>query len=266
MNPSTPPTMSTTDESTQGTHCVAPTSQAPSLSRVLAAWAVHAFTMSGLIWASLAAVALIEGRIQMMWLWLGVALIVDGLDGTLARKTCVKQIIPWFDGSVLDNVVDYLTWTFLPALFMYLYLPFGSTTIALVAMIVATVSSVFCYANEGEKSADSYFVGFPAAWNVVAVTMYVMQTPPLVNIIITIALAVLTLAPLHFTHPMRVKKLRIWNIVASVVWIASVGVLVAMPSRPIWAIVSFWASGAWFLLSGIARTWRAKTDEEALRQ
>lgn len=264
MNPPTLPEMHTPGGPAQSEIRSEDAAPAPRLSRVIAAWAVHAFTMSGLVWASLAAVALIEGRVQMMWLWLGVALIVDGLDGTLARKTCVKQVIPWFDGSVLDNVVDYLTWTFLPALFMYLYLPFGSKAIGLIAMIVATVSSVFCYANEGEKSADSYFVGFPAAWNVVAVTMYVMQTPAAVNIVITIGLAVLTLAPLYFTHPMRVKKLRVWNIIASVVWIASVAVLVAVPARPLWAIAAFWVSAAWFLLTGIARTWRAKTDEEAL--
>lgn len=275
MNPSTPPDMHTSDTSDNAAALVTPAqqpltrsrraAQAPCASRVIAAWAVHAFTMSGLIWASLAAVALFEGQIQLMWLWLGIALIVDGVDGTLARKTCVKEVIPWFDGSVLDNVVDYLTWTFLPALFMYLYLPFGSRAVGMIAMIVATVSSVFCYANEGEKSADSYFVGFPAAWNVVAVTMYVMETPAYVNVAITVALAVLTLAPLHFTHPMRVRKLRVWNIIASVVWIASVALLVALGTQPIWALVAFWASGAWFLLSGIARTWRAKTDEEALR-
>ena len=144
MNPPSLPETHTPGDPAQSEIRSEDAAPAPRLSRVIAAWAVHAFTMSGLVWASLAAVALIEGRIQMMWLWLGVALIVDGLDGTLARKTCVKQVIPWFDGSVLDNVVDYLTWTFLPALFMYLYLPFGSKAIGLIAMIVATVSSVFC--------------------------------------------------------------------------------------------------------------------------
>ena len=77
--------------------------------------------MSGLVFACLAAVALVEGQIKLMWLWLGIAMIVDGVDGTCARKACVRQVIPWFDGSVLDNIIDYITWTFLPAVFMYLY-------------------------------------------------------------------------------------------------------------------------------------------------
>ena len=90
----------------------------PSLGRVIAAWAVHAFTISGLAWATLALFAMLENNIPMMWLWFAIALIVDGVDGTLARKVGVRQVIPWFDGGVVDNLVDYLTWTFLPALFM----------------------------------------------------------------------------------------------------------------------------------------------------
>lgn len=102
-----------------------PTSQL-NRSRVLLAWAVHLFTMTGVVWACLAAVALFEGEIAMMWLWLGIALVVDGVDGTMARKVDVKTYAAGFDGTALDVLIDYLTWTFIPALFMYLYLPFGS--------------------------------------------------------------------------------------------------------------------------------------------
>ena len=140
----------------------------PSLGRVIAAWAVHAFTISGLAWATLALFAMLDNNIPMMWLWFVIALIVDGVDGTLARKVGVRQVIPWFDGGVVDNLVDYLTWTFLPALFMAMYLPFGPKPLPVIMMVVIIVSSVFCYANDGEKSNDNYFVGFPAAWNCVA--------------------------------------------------------------------------------------------------
>lgn len=253
------------DDPSMSQNAAAPATQGVSRRRILAAWGVHAFTMSGLIWASLATVALIEGRIAFMWLWLGVALIVDGVDGTMARKACVKECIPWFDGVVLDVIIDYLTWTFIPAFFMYLYLPFGSRWMGLAMMLVALVSSVFCYANEGEKSSDSYFVGFPAAWNVVAAAMYVLGTPAFVNILVTLALAVLTLVPLHYTHPFRVKKLRSVNIFASIVWVVSTAVLIARyPDQPLWALIAFGASAVCFLLTGIARTWRARSDEELL--
>ena len=83
-----------------------------------------------------------------------------------------------------------------------------------IMMIVVIVSSLFCYANDGEKSNDNYFVGFPAAWNCVAIVMYVLQTPAWVNIAATIFLAIMTLVPLHYTHPARVKRFQIPNILA----------------------------------------------------
>lgn len=239
----------------------APGGRAP-LGARLTAWAVHAFTMTGLAWAMLAAIALVEGEIAWMWLWFAVSLVVDGVDGTLARRFRVKEVVPWFDGAVLDNVVDFLTWTFLPALFLYLHVPFGSRPLALAAAIIAVVSSVFCYANEGEKSTDAYFVGFPAAWNVVAAAFYVLGTPAAVNLGVTVLLAILTLVPLHYTHPMRVKRYRAANIAASLAWIGATGYLVAVhPERPIGALALFWISAGWFVLTGLLRTARGRDDD-----
>ena len=84
----------------------------PARARLLA-WGVHALTMSGLIFASLAMLAVIHEEIRWMWLWLAIAMIIDGVDGTCARRARVKEVVPWFDGSVLDIIVDYLTWTFI---------------------------------------------------------------------------------------------------------------------------------------------------------
>ncbi|MDC4232296.1 phosphatidylcholine synthase [Actinomyces sp. B33] len=219
------------------------------------AWVVHLFTLSGIAWAALATISLINGDIAAMWAWLGVALVVDGVDGTLARRARVGEAVPWFDGSVLDIVIDYLTWTFLPALFMYLYLPLGPTPVALTMFVLILASSIFCYANAGEKSVDNYFVGFPAAWNVVAVIMYVLQTSGTVNIVMTIAMAALTLVPLHYTHPMRCSRFRSVTLVAVVAWIASTGVLVALvPAQPLWALVVFWVSGGWFVATCLIRS------------
>ena len=167
------------DQSVTATHqqdaaSASSSTKKPSLGRVIAAWGVHLFTISGLVWATLALFAILNNNTPMMWLWLVIALIVDGVDGTLARKVGVREVIPWFDGGVVDNLVDYLTWTFLPALFMALHLPFGPQPMPVIMMIVIIVSSLFCYANDGEKSNDNYFVGFPAAWNCVAIVMYVL--------------------------------------------------------------------------------------------
>ena len=86
-------------------------------------------------------------------------------------------------------------------------------------MILVLVSSTFCYANEGEKSTDNYFVGFPAAWNIVAVMMWVLALPGWLNIALTILLSVLTLVPTHYVHPARVTRFRTLNIAAVGMWL-----------------------------------------------
>lgn len=228
--------------------------------------------MSGVIWACLAAAALFAGDLRQMWLWLGIALVVDGLDGTLARKAQVSVHVPTFDGAALDTVVDYLTWTFIPALFMYLHLPFGSKTVGLIAFIVIALSSMFCYCNKRLKTDDYYFVGFPAAWNVVALAMWLLGTGPTFNIVTTIVLAVLTLAPITFVHPFRVGTLMGVNIVATFGWVAAtVGMVLAHPSRPLWLEIVWWVTGGWLMLisawrSGqeMVRRWRTGRSVSSL--
>jgi len=192
--------------------------------------------MSGLVWASLAMLATIHPRREFtwMWVWLLVALVVDGVDGTLARRARVSEIIPWFDGGIVDIVVDYLTWTFIPAVFMYVALPMGPRPLAGLLMALVLSSSMFCYANKQWKSTDYYFVGFPAAWNIVALMFYVLQTPGVFNIIVTLIFVVLTLVPTHYAHPARVKRFRALNIGAVAVWFLATCWLVAIyPHRPL---------------------------------
>ncbi|MFT3944538.1 MAG: phosphatidylcholine synthase [Ancrocorticia sp.] len=223
--------------------------------RVVLAWSVHAFTTTGLLWACLAVVALFDGNIKGMWLWLGIALIVDGVDGTMARKANVKKYTPNFDGTSLDVLVDYLTWTFIPALFMYLHIPFGSQIPAMLMFALVCASSVFCYCNLGLKTSDYYFRGFPAAWNVVAIIMWIFDTSAVTNVAVTIVLSILTVAPLTFVHPFRVKKFMWVNITASAAWIATTVALVAtQPHRPLVAEALWWVSGAWLMLLSAVRT------------
>lgn len=232
-----------------------PTAPQSTATQRTAAWFVHAFTLSGLAWATLATLALIEGDYTTMWLWLGVALVVDSVDGTMARKARVKEVLPWFDGGIVDIAVDYLTWTFIPALFMYLALPLGPKPLALALVILILVSSMFCYANQHWKSSDYYFVGFPAAWNIVAVFMYVIGTGAIFNVIAVLVLAVLTLTPTYYTHPFRVKRFMVVNIAAITLWLAATAYLVALaPDRPLWALIAFWVTGGWFALTCAWRT------------
>ncbi|WP_297450802.1 CDP-alcohol phosphatidyltransferase family protein [uncultured Corynebacterium sp.] len=226
------------------------------------AWAVHAFTLTGLVWATLAVVALLEGRPHWMWLWLGIALVVDGVDGNMARKHRIKEVVPWFNGAVVDNIVDYLTWTAIPAAFMVMYLPLGPRPLAISLVILVLVSSMFCYANEAAKSGDYYFVGFPAAWNIVAVLLWVWNAPMAVCIAAIFIFSAMTVVPLHYTHPFRVERGRVANIAATFIWILSTGMLIAsetaaasLSMTSIHGLVAVnVAAGAWLIIGGVRRS------------
>ncbi|XCB29371.1 phosphatidylcholine synthase [Arcanobacterium hippocoleae] len=231
---------------------------------IIKAWGVHAFTLSGLFFACLAVLAMGDGEFKWMWLWLGIAMIVDAVDGTMARKACVQEVVPWFDGGIVDIAVDYLTWTFIPAVFMYLALPLGPKPVAMVMMITVVVSSMFCYANKNWKSTDYYFVGFPAAWNIVAAILWVLKFNAVVNVSVVIVLAILTLVPTYYTHPFRVKKYMAINIAAVIAWIISMGTMIAIfPNTSLPAAIVFWVTGIWFMATGVIRTIANRPDKES---
>lgn len=223
--------------------------------RVLSAWAVHAFTLTGVIWATLALLALFDDEPRLMWLYLGIALVVDGVDGTLARKAEVRTYAPNFDGVILDSIIDYLTWTLIPALFLFREGLLGDGAAALILLLLINVSSMFCYANTKMKTGDYYFLGFPAAWNVVALGLWLLGAGALFNAVVVVVLSLLTWAPIAFVHPLRVARFRAITLIATAVWIiASAALVVLYPIAEPWTVVVWLASGAWVILTGVIRT------------
>lgn len=190
------------------------------------AWAVHAFTICGIVAGFLALVAVLKGDAVAAFMWLGLALFVDGIDGSLARRARVREYTPNFDGASLDYVIDYFTYVAVPAVMVYWFnmVPldwiFAGSTWSLVA--AATIMAVSCYtfANVGMKSEDYYFVGFPAIWNVVVLYFYVLDTGWLVNGLTIIILSILTFIPIKFVHPLRVTHWRNVTIPMTVLWAA----------------------------------------------
>lgn len=212
------------------------------------AWAVHAVTASGVILGLMAMMALVEKNAVACLLWLGAAMMVDGIDGTLARKYNVKEVLPHFDGSTLDMVIDYLTWAFIPAIFIYTFIdlpPYlGGLSVAIILL-----SSMFCFCNVHMKSQDNYFVGFPAAWNIIAAYFYILDLPPLVAFVIILILAALTLTKMKFLHPFRVKLFMPLNIVVTLLWCACVTLLICDSAfhpgitYTLWLITSVYFAG-----------------------
>ena len=222
------------------------------------AWGAHGFTATGVVLAFLATLALLENSPKACLLWLGLALVVDGVDGSLARRVNVSTVLPSFDGSVLDLVIDYLTYVFIPALFIYRYIDLPDFT-HLFTVSVILVSSLFCFCNVNMKSKDNYFVGFPAAWNVVALCVYIIQPDAWVTLLTVIGLALLTVTPMKFLHPFRVRQFMPLNILVTFVWMLSSALLILQyPVNQFWLLGLWWLASAYFVgmcLWRSAREW-----------
>jgi phosphatidylcholine synthase len=153
-------------------------------------------------------------------LWLGLALLIDGIDGSLARKIGVLDKTPNIDGSTLDNVIDYLNYVIIPALMIYWFqmVPNGWEIILPAGMFAV---SLYTFANMNMKTNDYYFSGFPAVWNIVVLYFYILNTHPIINVIVILLLFIFTFIPIKFVHPLRVKKIRNLTIFCTVLWSAT---------------------------------------------
>ena len=186
----------------------------------IAAWAVHGFTASGAVLGFLAIISILNNDLVGAFLWLGLALLIDGIDGALARKIGVLDKTPNIDGSTLDNVIDYLNYVIIPALMIYWFqmVPNGWEIILPAGMFAV---SLYTFANLNMKTNDYYFSGFPAVWNIVVLYFYILNTHPIINVIVILLLFILTFVPIKFVHPLRVKKIRNLTIFCTVLWSAT---------------------------------------------
>ena len=153
-------------------------------------------------------------------LWLFAALVVDGIDGTLARAARVKELAPRIDGDVLDLVIDYLNYVFVPTLFV-LEAELLPSPLALPLAALIQLSSLYVFARRDMKTEDNYFRGFPALWNVVALYLFAARIDPAAAAAIVAGLVVLSFAPIHFVHPFRVRDYGRLTPVLTVVWAVS---------------------------------------------
>ena len=175
--------------------------------RLAAAFAVHVFTACGAACALLALIAASGAEWTQMFLWLGLALIIDGVDGTFARRLRVAELLPRWSGDMLDFVVDFTTYVFVPAYAITasgLLLPLAAP---LLGMGIA-VSGALYFADRRMKAADNHFRGFPGLWNAAAFYLFLLHLPPALSSLGIAILIVLTFVPFHVLHPIRVVRLR----------------------------------------------------------
>ena len=175
--------------------------------RRAAAFSVHVFTALG---AGIALIAMLEAVREHwtnMFAWLGLALIIDAIDGPIARRLDVVRLQPNWSGDILDLVVDFLTYVFVPAYAITasgMLLPIAAPILG----IGIVVSSALYFADRRMKASDNHFRGFPALWNAAAFYLFLLHMPPVYSTLAVAALIVLTFVPIHVLHPFRVVRLR----------------------------------------------------------
>lgn len=214
------------------------------------AFSVHILTASGSFLAFLGVVAAAEQRFVDMFWWLGLALAVDGIDGPIARKVRVKEVLPNWSGDTLDNVIDYVTYVLLPAFALYESHMIGVPwSFAAAGLIV--VSSAIYYADMGMKTDENFFSGFPVVWNMVVFTLFVIKPTENVAFTIVVVSVVLTFLPINFLHPVRVARLRGLNLTVFAIWSAlSATALLLHFESPTWLVWGVVISGLYLYCIG----------------
>lgn len=181
------------------------------------AWLVHLYTASGFVLAFLAAQAAIDHDFRSAFFYLAVQILVDATDGHLARAVRVSERLPWFSGSKLDDLVDYLTYVFVPALIVWraLLVVDPWTNIVPWAMLL---SSGYGFSNAAAKTSDHFFTGFPSYWNIVVLYLLLLQLSPDVNALILLGFAAMVFVPIRYIYPSRTTVLPRTTNVLGAVW------------------------------------------------
>jgi phosphatidylcholine synthase len=203
---------------------IPPPPDPPTRGQVAVAWTVHAFTATGAVIAFLALQATFGGQWRRALLWLVAALVVDGVDGSLARWAQVKRRAARIDGDSLDLVVDYLTYVFVPAVFLWRaeLIPAAAAPWLAGAILV---SALYNFTRRDLKTKDNYFRGFPSLWHVAALYLFVGRPGTGVGAAVVCVLALATFAPVHFVHPFRVRGYGGWLPALATLWAATTAAL-----------------------------------------
>jgi phosphatidylcholine synthase len=198
---------------------------APRRARRAAGFSVHLFTASGAAVAALALYAAIDRHFPACFAWLGLALLIDGVDGTLARAARVSETASAIDGAVLDLVIDFLTYVLVPMVALWRSDLMPERLSCWLGVIVVFASSLY-FADTRMKTSDYWFRGFPALWNVLAIYLFALRPPAFVSAGLILVCAAGMFAPVVFVHPMRVKAWRVPTLAASIAFIGLAAVAI----------------------------------------
>jgi len=205
----------------------------PSGTRVAAArhpvaigWAIHCFTGLGALCGMFGLMAVANGNKRETILWLMVAMVLDGVDGSAARAYAVHETIPRIDGNTLDLIIDYVTCIVIPVLFMHRFhmLPHGWSLF--IGSFVLLLSALWMSRTD-QMTDDHFFNGFPCEWNMIVPTLFLLQSPRWLTAVACVLLALTQLTNWKFVHPMQVRRFRPLTVIVTVLWLVTVLVMTA---------------------------------------
>ena len=208
------------------------------MANLIFAWLVHIYTALGAVLGLYTILAVEEANFRLAFLLMACTVIIDATDGALARAARVKEIIPWFDGTLLDNLVDYLNYVIVPSLLMLrAHLLPEQDGLWLAAMPV--LSSAYGFCRSDAKTADHFFLGFPSYWNIVFFYLYALQTALWINAFVIIALSILVLVPVRFIYPSRSPRFRYQLNALGAIWgVAILYLIFKLPNPPRWLLLA----------------------------
>lgn len=214
------------------------------------ALSVHLLTATGAVLSMLAMLAAVKGEWALMFLWLVVALVVDGIDGPLARRYDVKANWPTYDGVLMDLIIDYLTYVFIPAFALFQSGLLSGWT-GWFVIIVIVYGSVVYFADTRMKTKDNSFAGFPGCWNMVVLVLFAVRPHWTIILAIVVALTVAMFSNIKFVHPVRTERWRAISLPVAVLWVICATRAAWVEFHPTsWAIWGLVASSLWLLLAG----------------
>jgi phosphatidylcholine synthase len=214
---------------------------------------VHLLTATGAVWAMLAMLEAVQGAWSMMFLWLVVALIVDGIDGPLARRYDVRRNWATIDGVLMDLIIDYLTYVFVPA-----YALFKSGLLpgwwGWIGIIIITFTSALYFADTRMKTTDYSFSGFPSCWNMVVLVLFALKPDFWVILVLVTLLAAAMFLPVKFIHPVRTQRWRFVSLPMTIAWCLFAGWAAWVDFDPqSWAHWGLVISSVYLLAAGAAQ-------------
>ena len=188
---------------------------------LLFAWLVHLYTALGAFVGFISFLAIDQRSFRETFVLMAIAVILDATDGTLARLARVKEVLPWFDGTLLDEIVDYFNYVIVPCFFVFranLLPPADALWLAMLPLLASAYG--FCQINA--KTADNFFLGFPSYWNIVVFYLYVLQTPKWINAFVILGLCVLVFVPIKYIYPSRSPRFRFQTNFLGSLWGAAI--------------------------------------------